>query len=117
MKNKKLKPILPTLKEKKRYIAFEVISKSRLTKEAVKSAIISSSMAYLGKLGYSKAGVQFMNKWNKDNSRGLVKVNNKHVDNFRSSLLFIDRIGNKNAIMRTAGVSGILKKAEERYLN
>lgn len=43
-------------------------------------------------------------------------MNHKHVDELKSSLSFVKEINNKQAIIKTIGVSGILKKAENNYL-
>ena len=114
----KLKPILPSLREKKRYLAFEIISKERLSElNAVSNAIHSASMQFMGYLDAAKAGVMMLsNKWNPSTQRGIIKVGHRHADAMKASLAFISRIENKEVICRSLGVSGILKKAENNYL-
>ncbi len=118
MVNTKLKPILPSLREKKRYLVFEVISKEKIDDaNAVSNAIWDHSLQFLGQLGAAKAGIMVLsNKWNPEQQKGIVKVSHKHVDSLKSALVFINKIGNNDVICRSLGVSGILKKAETKYL-
>ncbi len=114
----RLKPILPSLREKKRYLAFEVISKSGIYDyNQIAGAINDSLLQLIGQLGAGKAGIKFLeDKFNKGLQRGIIKVNHKHVDHLRASLALIKDIDEKEVIVRSIGVSGILKKAENRYL-
>jgi len=118
MAKKRLKPILPSLREKKRYLAFEVISKSRVYNyNSIAGAIHNSLLQLIGELGAGKAGIKFLeDKFNQELQRGLVKVNHKYVDHLRASLALINDIDEKEVIVRSVGVSGILKKAEKKYL-
>jgi ribonuclease P/MRP protein subunit POP5 len=116
--NGKIKPVLPSLREKKRYLVFEVISKQKIQNfKEVSQAIQNSALMFLGQLGMAKAGTIILkDKWNKDMQRGIIKVNHKEVDNLRAALTFTERIEGKEVIVRSVGVSGILKKAENKYL-
>ena len=119
MVNTKLKPVLPTLREKKRYLVFEVISKGKITSlEQVSGAVHSSIFGLVGDFGAAKAGVMMLaNKWNQQTQRGIIKVNHKQVDALKASLVFINSIENRDVIVRSLGVSGILRKAENKFLN
>ncbi len=114
----KLKPILPSLREKKRYLVFELISKEKVHDiSAGSKAIWHYSLQFLGQLGAAKAGIIVLNnKWNPDIQRGILKVSHKHVDAVKAALTFADKIDDKDVIFRSIGVSGILKKAEAKYL-
>ena len=114
----KLKPILPSLREKKRYLVFEVISKEKINDaELVSNAVWHYSLQFLGQFGTAKAGIIVLNnKWNPEHQRGIVKVSHKHVDAVKSALALANKIDNKDVIFRSIGVSGILKKAENNYL-
>ena len=90
----KIKPLLPSLREKKRYLAYEVISKSRFYDAIhVNKAILDAANKFLGNLGMSYAGIIPINdKWNEKMQRGIMRVNNKHVDNLKASLIFVKNI-------------------------
>ena len=76
---------------------------------------INESMLKLhGEIGLGKAGLIFLkNKWNKMLQRGIVKVNYKYIDKLRAALCSVHK---RDTIIKSVGVSGILKKAEEKYL-
>ncbi len=114
----KIKPVIPSLREKKRYLAFEIISGNKLSINDVKEAIINAVSRFLGEFGSSKAGIIFLDdKYNEKTQRGIIKVNRKQVDNLKSALILIKKIKNEDIIFRSIGVSGILKKATGKYLN
>ena len=118
MAKKKLKPLLPTLREKKRYLAFEVLSKDKIADfDIVSNAILHASAEFLGQLGASKAGLLILSdKWDKNSQRGIIRVSHNHVDNLKAALTMIGKINDNEAIVKSVGVSGILNKAEKRYL-
>ena|SRR3989338_163618 len=118
MAKAKIKSLLPSLREKKRYLVYEVISKSRFNDAVhVNKAILDASKEFLGNLGMAKAGIITMNdQWNTDMQRGMIRVNNKHVDEIKASLAFVRNIDEREAIVRSLGASGILKKARQKYL-
>ena len=114
---KGLKVILPTLKEKKRYVVFEIISKKPMTDyKTISAQIMSKSQEFLGVLGMAKAGIQLIPKFNKKSQRGLLRVNHNYVDEVKSALAFVEDIQQIPVTIHTVGVSGILKKAEDNYL-
>lgn len=119
MAKAKIKPLLPTLREKKRYLAYEIISKDKFNDAVhINKAILDAAKEFLGNLGMAKAGILPINdKWNSDSQRGIMRVNNKHVDNLKASLIFVKNIDGKDVIVRSVGASGILKKAQQRYLS
>jgi len=115
---KKIKPLLPSLRERKRYLAYEVISRHKFNDTVeVNKAIFDAAKDFLGSFGMAKAGVLMLNdKWNSNLQRGIMRVNNKHVDSLRSSFIFVKNIAGKEAIVKSVGASGILKKAQHNYL-
>ena len=75
-------------------------------------------MSFFGELGSARAGIQLLPKyWNSELQRGLIKVNHKYTDELKASLTFVKTINNQKIIIKSVGVSGIIKKAKERYLS
>lgn len=114
------KPVIiyPTLREKKRYVAFEVINDNETDILKVKAAIQNSITTTFGVEGASRFGVWVMkDHFNHAKKVGLIRVNHRYVDQLKAAFSMITRIDNKQAIIQTIGVSGILNKAVERYLN
>ena len=113
MKVIKQKPILPSLKEKRRYLVFEAIG-SNLNFSEIKDSILNEMTALIGRIGMAKANVNFMEDWK--NNRGIIKVNNKYVDYVKATFVCLKKVNKKEAIIRSIGVSGLLNKARSRYL-
>ena len=104
-----MKPLLPCLKEKKRYIAFEILSKHKFSFREVSTVIWGSAKEYIGYSGLARAGIWLLPDKYRDN-KGIIKVCNKEIDNLRASFTFIEQIDNKDVIVRSIGMSGILRK-------
>lgn len=111
-----MKTLLPSLKEKKRYVVFDVISEQNLDKKDIENVIYNSCKNFIGEFSYSKTGINILSELG-NNKKGIIRVNNKYVDYVKSSLMMIKEINGKKVVIKSIGVSGILKKAKERYLN
>lgn len=110
----KLKPILPSLKEKKRYLSFEILSESNIPVNEAEKSISESCLSFLGTLEAGKASLMFLNDKYSDNS-GVIKTNHRYTDKVRTALALINKIDNKDVIVRTRVVSGTLKKAINKF--
>ena len=111
-KKSKLKSLLPSLKERKRYVVFEVLSeKGNFPLEDVKQAILQGEKKFLGDLTLSKAGLVFLKDW--EDQKGILRVSHKEVDSIKGGLCFVRKINKADVIVRSIGVSGILKKARQ----
>jgi ribonuclease P/MRP protein subunit POP5 len=108
-----IKPILPSLREKKRYIVYEAISDKKLNSNEIKQSIDDALLKFIGEFGYAKAGPLFVQT---KNNKGIIRINNKYLNEIKTSLALIEKIKNKKVIIKTIGVSGILKKARLKYL-
>ncbi len=106
----KLKALLPTLKEKKRYLVFEVISDKKIGYSSAINKIMQRISEFIGELGMARANVNVLEHWNKQ--RGILKVNHKYVDEIKAGLTLVNKIDNQDVIVRCLTVSGILNKAK-----
>ncbi len=114
----KLKPLLPTLKEKKRYLAFEIVSKSKIKAfSSVSKALWGAFLSLFGTRGAAEAGLWvFSEKYNSNSQRGLLKVSHRSLDSSRASLAMVTEIESQPVVVRSLGASGILKKAEKKFI-
>jgi RNase P/RNase MRP subunit POP5 len=70
-----------------------------------------------GEFGLAGANIAMLHdKWKAEKQKGIIKVNHRYAHQLKTSLLFINRIRNNDAIIKSIGMSGILKKAQARYL-
>ena len=107
----KLKPVLPTLREKKRYLSFKIYSKDKIAYNILKNSIKSSMLRHVGELGTSEAGLIFMDKlYDPKTQTGVVRVANKYVDHLKLSLALIDKINKSDVIVRSIKTSGMINK-------
>ena len=113
-KIKRQKPLLPSLKEKKRYLVYEAMSKNQLDRESLQKEIKKGFGDYVGSLGMAKAGIMFLKDWK--NNKGIVRINNNYVDNLRATLVQVNSVKDDSVLLRSVGVSGILKKARNKFL-
>ena len=88
--------ILPSLKEKKRYIAFESINKFN------KKELDQTILRLIGEIDYAKAGYKLV--ITKDN-KGIIQVTNKFLDKTKAALGL--------AKIKTLYVSGLINKAKK----
>lgn len=109
----KLRPLLPSLREKKRYIAFEVHTEGNIDLDHAQKSIEQSMKELLGDLGVARAGVLFLRDWKQN--RGIIKVNTHCVDEIKASFALVEDIAGKKAIIKSIGVSGALEKIRTSY--
>ena len=113
----KIKAILPSLREKKRYLVYEVIATKKFEADEIEKSIKKAYLSSFGNINAAKAGIIFLNKnFDKEKQRGIIKVSNKCLENLRYSLALAKRIKNSKVIIRSVGCSGILNKTK-KYLN
>lgn len=109
--------IKPSSREKKRYVVFEIISETKITFEDAKKAIINTCLRYLGEFGVAKANIYVIrNTYVPDKNRGILRVANKTVVDVRKALGMITNSNNKKVVFKIIGVSGIIKKAKNKFL-
>jgi len=112
---KLIKPLRPTMREKKRYLAFEILAEKAVPGQDAFKAIIKALQQFLGDYGMAGAGIIILKDKYKKN-KGLLRVNHRFVDHARAALAIITEIEKTSVVVRSIGTSGILKKAETKYL-
>ncbi len=71
-------------------------------------------LQFLGELGYGKAGVMVTEIW--DDNQGVIRTNNKSVDHVKTALAMVETISGQKVMVKTIGVSGMLKKAKNKFI-
>ena len=119
----RIKRLIPSLREKKRYVAFEVLSAKELSHlsidaKQIQHTIWDTALSFLGERHVSKAGLFMLpNLYQPKGQRGIIRVNHTGVDDLKAVLALVQQIQNQPVSIKTVGVSGILKKATARYLS
>jgi RNase P/RNase MRP subunit POP5 len=107
-----MKPLLPTLKERQRYIAYEVISAHPV--QDISEPLLQKLSEILGVFGMADAGVLSVS-YDTQTQTGILRVNHDQVAKVRAALLMTTHLGRTQVIIRTRGVSGMLNKVK-RFL-
>ncbi|MBI4151043.1 hypothetical protein HY492_02875 [Candidatus Woesearchaeota archaeon] len=105
-----LKPLKPSLREKKRYLAFEVLG-SKLPAESVSRAVKSAVLQFVGELGLAKMGLIVLNDCYKNN-KGIAKCSHTSLDTLKASLAFVKDIDGHAVTVRSLTASGAVNKAK-----
>ena len=111
----KLKALLPTLKEHKYYLVYQLVTKSPFLQNPGKE-ITQHLNNTLGLFDAANAGILHM-KWDAKQQKGTLNINRKFIHKSKVALSLLQRVGRKQVIAQTVGVSGILKKAQKRYVS
>ncbi len=111
-----MKALLPSMKERKRYIVFEVVSKTPVGFEGIAKALHNAANGLFGEMGRAKMALKPMGDvFDAGLQRGIVRTNREYVNHARAAFCMVRRIGKSPAIVRSLGVSGTLKKALRKY--
>lgn len=106
-----MKDLPPSQRPKKRYLRFKIHSDKSLELGDVVDSFWQSSIEFSGLKGMSKADMWIMGEeYNESENEGVVRVNREVIDDFISSLLFIEEIGGEDCFVEVLKVSGSIKK-------
>jgi ribonuclease P/MRP protein subunit POP5 len=121
-----LKPLRPSLREKKRYLVYEMEVFNNSTEEdksnnkpkmyELQNSLINEVNKLLGVFDSAKAGLKSI-QTDENSMRGIIKVNYLFVDKLKASMVLIDELKGLKVRVSSLGVSGILKKARLNYLS
>lgn len=107
--------ILPSLREKKRYVVFRVHSQEKLDYASMHNAAWNSLLNWLGEKDLSRANVRMIkNLWDSKTQTGFVQCSPKFVDAVKVSLSLVHQIGDQRVIFQTLRVSGTIKSAKAK---
>ncbi|NQZ84488.1 MAG: hypothetical protein HRU03_02115 [Nanoarchaeales archaeon] len=107
----KLKPLQPTLRQKKRFIRAVIKSASKLDFKTVSENLIEQIISFMGSVEMGKAGVWVLrDKFDFDKQEIVLKCSTKSSDNLIGILSLVLFLGNNNPCsIEVKRVSGTLK--------
>ena len=108
-----MRRLLPSLRGKKRYIAFELISEGSVCRSDLVKEIMSSASSLLGDVISSECDIKILGF---ENWKGIIQCSNNRVKETRASLASLTRINGKRATLHIFGISGTVKRATEKFL-
>ncbi len=94
----------PSLKKRKRYVAFRIISESDVSREEFLRSLWNSMLSLFGEFeGEIFKLIHF------ENNIGILMCSHKNLDKLKIALTLIDKVGDAKALPITLGVSGTIK--------
>lgn len=104
------------MKEKKRYLVYGIIAGQNklFNSQEIKQELNRRMLQFMGELGYSKAGIMFVDE--PMHNQGIIRVSHKFVDLVKASLVLIESINNEKIVVRCNGVSGTID-GSKRFLS
>ncbi|WP_094227975.1 Rpp14/Pop5 family protein [Methanolobus psychrotolerans] len=108
-----MKVLPPTMRENKRYLAFELIADGQVSRDDLIREMFSSSGSLLGDLGSSECNIWLFAF---DDLKGVVSCDREHVSKTRAVLATITSVKGKRVSFHILGVSGTVLGATKKYL-
>ncbi|HLD00711.1 MAG TPA: Rpp14/Pop5 family protein [Candidatus Nanoarchaeia archaeon] len=105
--------LLPSLKQVKRYILFDLISGKKFEFSEVEAEVNSALLLFLGQLGMAKVSPLLIKERYKNN-KFILKVNHKYVDEAIAAMMLIKSIKGVPVIIKSVTTSGTIRKAAEK---
>lgn len=112
----KVKPLLPSLREDRRYLVIEISSErpSAFGLGEVYKELNGCFKEYLGIFGLSEANISILKEtFDKKSQRLIISACRKSIDKVRACLVYLKEINGKKAMARSIYCSGTIKKAKE----
>lgn len=95
---------------------FEVVSGQKHSFEEVKEALLSAVSGFFGSQGTARFKPRLLSdKWDFERQRGVLVAERKGMEKVRAALCLASGVGKGRAIIRSLGMSGILKKALAKH--
>ncbi|WP_292391091.1 Rpp14/Pop5 family protein [Methanosarcina sp. UBA5] len=108
-----MKRLLPSLRAKKRYLAFELISEMPVSRSDLVKEVMSSASSLLGDVTASECDIKVLGF---EDSKGIIQCSHTKVKETRASLATLIRVNGKRATVHILGTSGTIKRATEKFL-
>ncbi|MFH1447729.1 MAG: Rpp14/Pop5 family protein [Candidatus Micrarchaeota archaeon] len=105
----------PTIREKKRYIAFRIEAEVKLSEGELRNGLQDALLSFVGEFGYSKANPKII-QFNSANRFGIMRCVPEEMNAMRTSLALINSISGKKVAVRLLGASGTLRKLRGTFL-
>jgi ribonuclease P/MRP protein subunit POP5 len=110
----KLKPLRPSLREKKRYLVYQVQGAQTISMYELQKNLIEQLNTMLGVFDSASAGIMPI-KYDSVTKKGILRLNHTAVQKVQACFVLITHLKKEPVHIKSCGVSGILKKAKDNY--
>lgn len=104
---------IPTLREKKRYLAFKIISENAINRRELTEEILDSICSLFGDTGASEINPALMSY---DGGYGILRCQKDRTSDTRAALACINKVGGGRVSIMVLGISGSVKGAMEKFI-
>ena len=113
----KMKTLPPSLRDRKRYISFQIISEEPIEYSDLESGIWNTMLDFLGEYGVSKTSMWLMkDNWNNDDQKGIISCNHKSIKDIVATLGLVDRLVDNRITFKILKISGTIKSLKKRQV-
>ncbi|MBC5793385.1 MAG: ribonuclease P protein component 2 [Nanohaloarchaea archaeon] len=108
-----MKRLPPSIRQKKRYVRFNIHSESNFDLGEVVDCFWDAVIDFSGVQGSSKIDPWIIgNTFDETKQEGVVKVRRSEVESFRAAITLVENIGGEDAFVEVIQVSGSLDKVK-----
>jgi ribonuclease P/MRP protein subunit POP5 len=108
-----VKGLPPSLRSRKRYIAFRIIAEKEVDERSLSRALTDSMMSLFGECFTAGSGIRLEYF---DGQKGIIRCHREALEKVMVAFTLIDRVGEVRVIPLTIGVSGTIKRCKRKYL-
>ncbi|HIH10030.1 MAG TPA: hypothetical protein HA254_05180 [Candidatus Diapherotrites archaeon] len=108
-KKKSLNPIPLSLRGKKRYVKFRLLSPRAFSEKELWESVLATFGSIFGGKGVADQRLWLI-KWIPEKSEGIVRCSMEETEGVKAGLLFVDKISGVPVIPLIVKVSGSVKK-------
>jgi len=113
---KRPKPLPPSLRGRRRYLAYQVISEQKILFQDLINTIWHSVLNFLGEFGASEADLWIVRDvYDEKRQVGILRCSHTSVEHIRTALALVQRIGDVRVIIKVLGVSGTIKATKMKF--
>ena len=104
---------LPVLRDKKRYIAFEVTSGQKIKRRDLENEIQDSTHSLFGDTGCSEMNLRLISY---DGKYGIIRCIRDRTEETRAALACINNSRGTRLSLRVLGISGTIKGVTDKFI-
>ena len=108
-----MKNLPSSLRERKRYMAFEVLSAEKIDRSELINELWSSASSLLGDVGANLCNLWVLNF---DGQRGIIRCAHDRTSLARAALATINSVHGVRVGIHVLGTSGTVKKITEKFM-
>ena len=110
------KPLPSSLRDKRRYVVFRVVSEGPVQIDLLAEEIYSSFSSLFGEVGLALSGLRVMKQlYDPEKKIGIVRCQPGHVEETRFTLSMISNVDETPCVVAVEGVTGTIKTARLKY--